>query len=278
MPTRRRDRMRLWRDSSLPDGLELLRASCFDHSYPVHFHDEFVIAAFSRGAQRHRVLHRAGIAYADTVMIIHPGEVHAAEAAQRDAGWDHCAFYPSARFLESITDEILADQGQLDFGNDVIRHDTRAARHLLRAHAIITSTPDVTEKQCTTYDAFGSLIARYGQRSRRGRSPSKARAGIRRSVEFLEAQHAEPITVRDVAAVAGLSDYHFMRVFRATTGLSVHRYLTQIRLDRAKIMLSTGLGSAEVAARVGLFDQSHLIRHFRRHFGVTPRDYASACC
>lgn len=277
MTAQRRDRMKLWRDSGLPDGLELLRASCFDHSYPAHFHDEFVIAAFSRGAQRHRVLRREGVAEAGTVMIIHPGEVHAAEAATRDHGWDYCAFYPSAGFLETITDDVLGGRGQLDFGNDVTRHDVEATRHLLRAHAIIANTPDRMEKECAAYDAFASIIARYGQRSRRGRSPRVVRTGVRRSTEYLEAHYREPVAVREVAAVAGLSDYHFMRVFRATTGLPVHRYLTQIRLNRAKTLLSHGIGSAETAASVGLFDQSHLIRHFRQHYGVTPREYAAAC-
>lgn len=277
MKAQRRDRMKLWRDNGLPDGLELLRASCFDHSYPAHFHDEFVIAAFSRGAQRHRVLRREGVAEAGTVMIIHPGEVHAAEAATRDHGWDYCAFYPSANFLETIADDVLDGRGPLDFGNDVIRHDVEATQHLLRAHAIITSTPDRMEKECAAYDAFGSIITRYGQRSRSGRSTRAVRADMRRSMDYLETHYREPVAVREVAAVAGLSDYHFMRVFRATTGLSVHRYLIQIRLNRAKALLSRGIGSAETAVSVGLFDQSHLIRHFRQHYGVTPREYATAC-
>jgi AraC-like DNA-binding protein len=278
MKAQRRDRMELWRDTGLPDGLELLRASCFDHSYPAHFHDEFVIAAFSRGAQRHRVLRREGVAEAGTVMIIHPGEVHAAEAAMRDHGWDYCAFYPSARFLESIAEDVLSGCGQLDFGNDVIRHDVTTAGHLLRAHSVMTNTPDRLEKECAAYDAFGSIISRYGQRSRSGRSPGVVRADMRRSIDYLEAHHAEPVAVREVAAVAGLSDYHFMRVFRTITGLSVHRYLTQIRLTRAKTLLSWGVGAAETAVSVGFFDQSHLTRHFRQYFGVTPREYAAACC
>lgn len=50
-----RDRLKLWRDSSLQGGMDVLRASCFDYRYPAHSHDEFVIAAFVRGAQRHRI-------------------------------------------------------------------------------------------------------------------------------------------------------------------------------------------------------------------------------
>ncbi|MGH2341900.1 AraC family transcriptional regulator [Segnochrobactraceae bacterium EtOH-i3] len=51
---------------------------------------------------------------------------------------------------------------------------------------------------------------------------------MRRAIDYLRTHFAEPVSVGEVAAVAGLSEYHFMRVFRASTALSVHRYLTQI--------------------------------------------------
>ncbi|MFD2439332.1 AraC family transcriptional regulator [Paracoccus kondratievae] len=99
------------------------------------------------------------------------------------------------------------------------------------------------EKECAAYEGFGALIARYGQRSRHGRSSRIIRADMRRAIDYLQTHFAEPVSVGEVAAVAGLSEYHFMRVFRASTGLSVHRYLTQIRLNRAKSLLSCGVSS-----------------------------------
>ncbi|MFD2439331.1 AraC family ligand binding domain-containing protein [Paracoccus kondratievae] len=111
--TRKRDKISLWRDNSLPDGLELLRASCFDYRYPAHFHEEFVIAAFARGAQRHRIGRHDGVAGAGSVMIIPPGEVQTAEAAERDRGWEYCAFYPSARFLDPLPTTFWADVANL---------------------------------------------------------------------------------------------------------------------------------------------------------------------
>jgi AraC-like DNA-binding protein len=60
------------------------------------------------------------------------------------------------------------------------------------------------------------------------------------------------------------------------TGLSVHQYLTQIRLVRAKGLLSRGVSASQVASDVGFFDQSHLIKHFRAHFGTTPGLFAAA--
>ena len=76
--------------------------------------------------------------------------------------------------------------------------------------------------------------------------------------------------------MAGLSEFYFMRTFQKMTGLSVHQYLTQIRLMRAKGLLARGIGAAQVASDIGFFDQSHLIKQFRAHFGTTPGMFAAA--
>jgi quercetin dioxygenase-like cupin family protein len=74
--------------------MEILRASCYEHSYPPHFHNEYVIAAFARGAQRTCICRERGVAAAGTVMVIMPGEVHTGEAVQRDEGGITALFIP----------------------------------------------------------------------------------------------------------------------------------------------------------------------------------------
>jgi hypothetical protein len=87
--------------------MEILRASCYEHSYPPHFHNEYVIAAFARGAQRTRICRERGVAAAGTVMVIMPGEVHTGEAVQRDEGWDYCAIYPSASLIDEVAETVM---------------------------------------------------------------------------------------------------------------------------------------------------------------------------
>ncbi|MET4247224.1 AraC family transcriptional regulator [Bradyrhizobium sp. LA6.7] len=274
---KRRDDMRLWRDASLPEGLELLRASCVDHRYPAHDHDEFVVAAFKSGAQRHRISRHEGVAYAGMVMIIPPGEVHTGEAAVRGEIWEYCAYYPSPALLERIADDVHGGGGGLDFGRERLQIDPTVAQILLNAHRVIEVATDPLEKQSVLLDALGLLIHKYGQRTRRGPRPSALDADIGRAIAFIHEHHARSLTVGEIADVAGLSEYHFMRTFRATRGLPVHRYLTQLRLDRAKSLLQRGVSASETALAVGLFDQSHLTNLFRKNFGVTPRAFALAC-
>ncbi|AKL15284.1 TPA: AraC family transcriptional regulator [Kluyvera intermedia] len=256
--------------------MEILQASCYEHSYPPHFHDEFVIAAFARGAQRTRISRQKGIAAAGTVMVIMPGEVHTGEAVQRDEGWDYCAFYPSQNLINDVAETVLKGRGDVNFGTDGMRHDPRIARRMLHAARVLNASDDPLEKTCVMYQILNILIGNYGERSVKGARQDFMRADIRKAIEFLHCSYAQTLTVKEIAAVAGLSEFYFMRTFQAMTGLSVHQYLTQIRLVRAKGLLSRGVNASQVASDVGFFDQSHLIKHFRAHFGTTPGLFAAA--
>ena len=272
-----RDQIRLWQDAELPGRLELLRAACMDHRYPAHSHDQFVIAVFKNGAQKHKIARHSGIAYAGSVMVIPPGEVHTGESAQRNQLWEYCAYYPDAATLERIADDILGGSGELTFGQDVLFEDRVMATHLLAAHHTAETSPDVLERQCAVIDAFALLIRRYGQRRADAPQAAPRDGDIRRALDFLHESFVQRVTVDQIAGASGLSNYHFMRTFRAKTGLPAHRYVTQLRLKRAKELLAQGVGAAAAATDAGFFDQSHLINRFRDHFGVTPKEYAQAC-
>lgn len=95
---------------------------------------------------------------------------------------------------------------------------------------------------------------------------------MRQVIEYIHDNLEQSITVADLAAVAGLSHYHFTRLFRQEMGLAPHQYIIQARVQQAEQLLTTGTFSlAEVAHHVGFADQSHLTRHFKRLVGVTPK-------
>ena len=104
-----------------------------------------------------------------------------------------------------------------------------------------------------------------------GLSARRLRAVLRYIREHLHAT----LTLRDLAAVAHLSPYHFARRFKESTGLSPHRYIIARRIERAKELLrgEEELTLAQVAARAGFWDQGHFTRHFKRLVGVTPRRF-----
>ncbi len=92
--------------------------------------------------------------------------------------------------------------------------------------------------------------------------------------DFIEDNLAEKLTISDMAAVVHMSQFHFARVFKAATGESPHRYVTQRRMERAKVLLNvTKFPVAEIAYRVGFYNPSHFTSQFRKLMGMTPKKY-----
>ena len=101
-----------------------------------------------------------------------------------------------------------------------------------------------------------------------------ATAALRRVVELVETQLADPLTVEDLAAAAGLSAFHFARAFKQATGETPHRFVLRRRLERAKQALARGEPPAQVAAACGFASQSHFGARFHEATGLTPGRYA----
>jgi AraC family transcriptional regulator len=97
------------------------------------------------------------------------------------------------------------------------------------------------------------------------------------ALERMHAGYSEPLGVADMARTAGMSRFHFSRLFREEVGESPYRHLLSLRLDRAAELLRGGHhGATEVALAVGIADPSRFARMFRARFGTTPAAMARA--
>ncbi len=104
-----------------------------------------------------------------------------------------------------------------------------------------------------------------------------AAAQLKRVLDYLEENLAEPMTVADVAAVAGLSPSHFNRAFKRSFDLPVHLYVMRRRVELAqRLMIDTSESLGTIAFACGMSDQSHLTRWFRRVLGETPNSWRRA--
>jgi AraC family transcriptional regulator len=94
---------------------------------------------------------------------------------------------------------------------------------------------------------------------------------LSRVVDFIDGRLEGRLALRELADVAALSPFHFLRAFRRATGLTPHAYVTARRMERALRMLrTTDRPVLEIAARLGYANPAHFRRAFRRAFGVAP--------
>lgn len=109
----------------------------------------------------------------------------------------------------------------------------------------------------------------------RGSRGRLGRHALRAVEEYIHANLDQNVALADLADVAHLSEFHFARLFKQTTGLPPHQFVIHKRVERAKQLITAQrLSLAQVAVEVGFSDQSQLTRHFKRLVGVTPKQFA----
>ncbi|MGA9749253.1 MAG: AraC family transcriptional regulator [Nocardioides sp.] len=106
------------------------------------------------------------------------------------------------------------------------------------------------------------------------RAPGDVLVHLRRARDLVDREFAEPLDLDRLAATAGLSKYHFLRLFKATYGLTPAAYLSERRIERAQDLLrATNLTVTEVCHAVGFTSLGSFSSRFRALVGVSPREF-----
>ena len=89
-------------------------------------------------------------------------------------------------------------------------------------------------------------------------------------MRYLDTHLAEDLDIDTLAEGFYISKYHMMRLFHRETGMTIHNYLTQRRLLRAKELMAGGMRATEACYRCGFRSYSSFTRACGKHFGTTP--------
>ena len=106
------------------------------------------------------------------------------------------------------------------------------------------------------------------------RAPNDVLVHLRRARDLADLEFAEQLDLDRLAAVAGLSKFHFLRLFRATYGVTPREYLSQRRIERAQDLLrATNLTVTEVCHAVGFSSLGSFSSRFRAVVGESPSEF-----
>ena len=251
--------------------------------YDRHWHATFGMGFMERGA--HRSLSGRGTvdAHAGEVITSNPGEVHDGRPlGNRTRRWRMVYIEPVV--LASMSNEADQRAADVQLTQPVIRDETLASalRRLLQRLEHWSATWRAHRSGAAAADSRGSagalaceqsLVVACGLvlRDHSTATPDRdVRADVRRARERLADDLARPPSLSELATLVGLSRYQLLRRFERAYGVTPHRWLRQVRLERARAAIQGGASLAHVAAACGFADQSHMTRAFAAHFGFTP--------
>jgi transcriptional regulator GlxA family with amidase domain len=97
---------------------------------------------------------------------------------------------------------------------------------------------------------------------------------VKRVIEMMQGDPSKTFTLEKMAESVNLSAPYFCFLFKSITGVPPAKYLKTLRMHQAaKLLTTTFLSVKEIVRRVGLADESHFVRDFKRLYGRTPSEY-----
>lgn len=153
--------------------------------------------------------------------------------------------------------------------------------HLMRALQYESSDPGTQDQFALECIATAIALA-LSQHAGATQIPSKsgsrlAPKQIRAVQSYVETNIAKSVTLAELAAVASLSSFHFLRAFKQSMGVTPGQYVLDRRMERAQSLLKTsGLSVGEIGICVGFEHSSHFTRAFRRAVGISPSMFRSS--
>jgi AraC-like DNA-binding protein len=203
------------------------------------------------------------------LFVFNPAEPHSAwmGASRR---WRYRSLYLTSPGLSELAEALGLTEVPYFTRNTFVDADLIAA-----FHALHDQTDDFRARE-RLIAAFGALFARYGGHGPRLALAHHCRTDLGRAMQVIRAHHTEALHLSDVASAVGLNSFQLIGMFRQSVGLTPHAFLIQVRLETACRHLRRGRSLADAAAEAGFYDQSAMHRHFKRHYGITPRQFARA--
>ncbi len=251
-----------------------MRGTAASYSTPRHVHEELEISVVQQGSAWEFYYRGAKhIVSPGSFTLTQPGEAHTAHLA----GEVGCAFRAlriDPALLQNVATEIAGREKGLPFFPTPLVTDEHLNTLVLNFHtALEAGSASILEQQSLVLGTLAQLIVQCAEDRPTLRHLGSERQPVKGIRDYLEDNYAENVSLEQLAHIANLSPFHLNRVFCKEVGLPPHAYQTQVRIARAKTLLTSDWSIGQVALETGFASQSHFGWHFKRLVGVTPGQY-----
>lgn len=240
-----------------------------DPSFPEH-HQAFSLSYVRHGTFGYRVRGRQFEMVAGSLLIGFPGDEFL--CTHEHACGDECL---SFRLTPEVADTVGSDEKVWKRGALPPLAQIMVLGELAQAAATGASGVGLDEIGTVLAMRLAALIGGKSHQLRRA-SPRDRQRAVETAL-WLDANAHEPVDLERAAQQAGLSSFHFLRLFTRIVGVTPHQYLLRSRLRRAaRALAADDRPVSDIALDVGFADLSNFVRTFHRAAGVSPRGFRQA--
>jgi AraC-like DNA-binding protein len=246
-------------------GIERIEAYFAGHGYDPHRHDTYAVGLTLHGVQYFGYRGATAHSTRGQGVLLFPDEVRDGRAGT-EAGFRYRMAYFEPRLIQEA---LGGRRGALPFAGEAVTDDARLLAAIAPALERLDAPLEDLQRDQIVFAVSGALagLACAGTTATPRAYASRA---VARARDFLDANAGRAVGSVELEAISGLTRFALARQFRAHLGTSPYRYLVMRRLDRARHLMLSGVALAEAAASSGFADQSHMTRHFKRAFGMSP--------
>ena len=239
-----------------------LSASFSDFAYKRHCHEEYAFGVTLSGVQQFHIDGSLELSYPHGVMLFNPEQVHDG-MAQDKTGLKYIMLYISPEiFLE-----LLERKEFVRFSSPVV-YNFRLEHSIKNlANAIINSADQSLCDELLV--AFANNFCNVDLDTSR----KKEDAMIKRAKEIIKCKLEAMLRLDDICEELSISKFKFIRLFKASTGLSPYQYYLNCKILLAKRLIEENGDVYSAVSDCGFFDLTHLNRHFKNTYGTTAFEY-----
>lgn len=254
---------------------------------PLHWHDEAEFIYIKKGCGEISVDFTTYEVHAEDIALILPGQLHAINALP-----DQIMEYENIIFHPALLESSGADSSFHAFLQPLFSMKLACPAILTKkdsSYATVRSCLDKNDNICMSFPAgyplaikgnlFALFFALYTSYSDKKRSPSTGKniEKLKSVIKYVELNYASPMTIAQMADLAGFSESHFMKYFKNTMGVPFTSYLNSYRLTMAgRLLLQSDDTILSIATEVGFDNLSYFNRAFKKQYGMTPSAYRAA--
>lgn len=256
----------------LPRGFELNSFS--EHSFRRvyrHHHDFYELYLFISGNAEFLIEENTVSLSRNTLLLLPPGCMHSLRFLDEESVYRRTVLWVVPELLSRVSDSVWDEPFELHLSDA----DGLAIERLL---SLLDEEQNRLERDFSEFEGRDTVFAEYIRLifihlMRLREQSGGTSAFLRTAKAYIDTHLAEDLRAETISSALHMGKTHLMRRFHAESGISLHQYILKLRLQRARRLLSRGVGAVESSQLSGFSDYTTFYKAFQREYGLSPSSF-----